>query len=347
MFDKWNDDLRIALKRPLPVSAVQWKPGPTNQDKTRCLVFAYIDARTVMERLDRAVGPGNWTDHYEPVYLGEHGGIKCSLTVLGVTKEGIGDDSATGGNPGNELKAAFSDALKRAAVHFGIGRYLYALGQHWVPCHVQGKRLVLDDRPELPSWAIPDGDEAGEELSYKEPEAPEGDVPLKPREATSTPAGPQHSAAPAKANATTNPGEYVLQYGKKHNGKTLAAIYAEDKDYLAFITGDSCTHPPKPAIIAAIKTYGEWLRGKQGKDTEHSKISLSPETMKALLDGNYAQAAPHAAAMVNLSKVLTNASTTSDVLAWANIYRGKREEGKDKEEAAAEADKFILEGLAL
>ena len=33
---------------------------------------------------------------------------------------------------GDRLKAAFSDALKRAAVKFGIGRYLYRLPQQWV-----------------------------------------------------------------------------------------------------------------------------------------------------------------------------------------------------------------------
>lgn len=115
-----------------------WKVQSTNKDRTRGLVVAYVDARTVVDRLDEAVGPEGWHDTYEILadqtytVRSERGErrerlveVRCRLTVLGVTKEDVGE--------GDSLKAAFSDALKRAAVKFGVGRYLYELEKIWVP----------------------------------------------------------------------------------------------------------------------------------------------------------------------------------------------------------------------
>lgn len=118
------------LAAPFPPDEVGWKVQATNRDRTRGLVVAYVDARTVLDRLDEVVGPEGWQDAYEVLADREHDGtrvveVKCRLTVLGVTKEDVGE--------GDTLKAAFSDALKRAAVKFGVGRYLYRLEKLWVP----------------------------------------------------------------------------------------------------------------------------------------------------------------------------------------------------------------------
>jgi hypothetical protein len=87
--------------------------------------FSYIDARQVMNRLDQVVGPGNWSDLYREV--GGGGAIECMLTVCGVTKTDVGySNTPDDGNEQEPLKAAYSDAFKRAAVKHGIGRFLYA-----------------------------------------------------------------------------------------------------------------------------------------------------------------------------------------------------------------------------
>ena len=57
---------------------------------------------------------------------------------------------------GDRLKAAFSDALKRAAVKFGIGRYLYHLPGEWVEYDPSRRQLVR--QPRLPDWAQPTDD---------------------------------------------------------------------------------------------------------------------------------------------------------------------------------------------
>jgi hypothetical protein len=88
----------------------------------------YITARTVMNRLDDVLGPENWWDEYQPL---EHSVI-CRLTIrlpdgATLTKS---DAGGYAGMPdsGDDEKSGFSDAFKRAAVKFGIGRYLYRDG---------------------------------------------------------------------------------------------------------------------------------------------------------------------------------------------------------------------------
>ena len=88
----------------------------------------YITARTAMNRLDNVVGPENWWDEYLP---GENS-VLCRLTVRlpdGATLTKA-DAGGYAGMPdqGVDDKSGFSDAFKRAAVKFGIGRYLYRDG---------------------------------------------------------------------------------------------------------------------------------------------------------------------------------------------------------------------------
>lgn len=88
----------------------------------------YITARTVMNRLDEVVGPENWWDDYQPI----DDAVICRLTIQlpsgqFLTKCDVGGNSKTQDTSDVE-KSGFSDAFKRAAVKFGIGRYLYKDG---------------------------------------------------------------------------------------------------------------------------------------------------------------------------------------------------------------------------
>src|SRR5262249_56412290 len=51
------------------------------------------------------------------------------------------------------LKAPSPDALKRAAVKFGIGRYLYALPPSWTDYDPTKRQFT--SMPTLPEWATP------------------------------------------------------------------------------------------------------------------------------------------------------------------------------------------------
>jgi hypothetical protein len=92
--------------------------------------LAYITARTAMNRLDEVVGPDNWFDEYDT--FGDQG-VKCRLFVRFTPGEGFVSKCGIGGHAGmadadDDEKSAESSAFKRAAVKFGVGRYLYQDG---------------------------------------------------------------------------------------------------------------------------------------------------------------------------------------------------------------------------
>jgi len=149
---KAMDEVWRKLAEPFPPGEVQWRIEALSKDKRKALVVPYVDARTVLDRLDRVVGPEGWHDSYEVLSDQERTlegerrervvEVKCRLTVLGVSKEDVGE--------GDSLKAAFSDALKRAAVKFGVGRYLYRLEKQWVDYDPEKGRFTPPTLPEPP-----------------------------------------------------------------------------------------------------------------------------------------------------------------------------------------------------
>lgn len=120
------------LSAPFPVEAVHWRAQTLTQDKSKALALAYIDARDVMDRLDSVMGPANWATTYEETAKGR---ILCRLS-LRIDGEWIMKTDGAGNTDVEGEKGAISDALKRAAVSWGIGRYLYDVGNTWAPCEV-------------------------------------------------------------------------------------------------------------------------------------------------------------------------------------------------------------------
>jgi hypothetical protein len=113
-----------ALAAPFDAGEVKFKPAVVSGN--RALALPYIDARAVQDRLDEVLGVAGWQDAYKVL----HGSVMCRLRLLlggrWVAKSDVGGQSEQP-DGGDRTKAAFSDALKRAAVKFGIGRYLYRL----------------------------------------------------------------------------------------------------------------------------------------------------------------------------------------------------------------------------
>jgi len=105
-----------ALREPTPKDEVKQRPAGNTG-----IMLDYVDARFVMDRLDACAGPHNWTTHFEDV---DGGGVRCRLGILvmgaWVVKTDVGDASSI-----EPIKGAHSDALKRAAVQWGIARDLY------------------------------------------------------------------------------------------------------------------------------------------------------------------------------------------------------------------------------
>jgi len=119
-----------ALAAPFPADAVSWRAQTLNQAGNSAMALAYIDARDVMRRLDEVCGPENWSDSYAETAKGRViGTIAIRIGDAWVSKaDGAGDTDVEG------AKGGLSDAFKRAAVKWGVGRYLYDLDAVWAEC---------------------------------------------------------------------------------------------------------------------------------------------------------------------------------------------------------------------
>lgn len=124
------------LKKELPY---KWRVQSANQWGATCV--AYIDSRDVQDLLDEVVGAENWQCKFE-----EHKGnlfasigIKCGEEW--VWKSDCGTESAV-----EKQKGEASDAFKRAAVMWSVGRFLYSLPIIKLPVKADGKDSRGNDK---------------------------------------------------------------------------------------------------------------------------------------------------------------------------------------------------------
>ncbi len=135
-----------ALAAPFDPRTVLWRVGSTNKKAeerrtgdpkakaTKGQALAYIDARVVMERLDEVCGPDGWQCKYSHA----NGKTVCDIAIK-CGGEWIWKANGAGDSDIEAEKGALSDAYKRAAVLWGIGRYLYDVDSPWVPLDDWGK----------------------------------------------------------------------------------------------------------------------------------------------------------------------------------------------------------------
>ena len=141
------------LKDPFEPKLVKFRKGGGSG------LLAYIDARDVMKRLDDVMGVENWQTKEHRV----DGGFVCELSLrIGdewITKTGAANDTKV-----EALKGGSSSALKRAAVNWGIGRYLY-----YLPTSANSGNV-----DKWPAWAKPGATEKWEDVAELEAEAETG-----------------------------------------------------------------------------------------------------------------------------------------------------------------------------
>lgn len=123
------------LAAPFDPKAVSWRAqsvSKKNPDAPKAMALAYIDARDVMDRLDEAVGPEGWEDAFVETPLGR---IICTIRIK-IDGEWVSKSDGAGKTDVEGDKGGISDAFKRAAVKWGIGRYLYNMPTPWVRCEL-------------------------------------------------------------------------------------------------------------------------------------------------------------------------------------------------------------------
>lgn len=155
-----------ALARPFEANEIEWRVGQAGLDKNGnpwVRALAYLTSRAVMDRLDEVFGVGGWSHSIREIALGNAVGVICRLEAGDAYHEDVAECSDI-----EALKGAASGGLKRSAVAFGIGRYLYYLEDGFAKVHPQGRfRHSGEDKrtktrfeckwdpPALPEWALP------------------------------------------------------------------------------------------------------------------------------------------------------------------------------------------------
>jgi hypothetical protein len=168
MSSETAQELFDALSAPFMTECIEWRIGSMNPEKTRGLPLAYIDARTVMDRLDSACGMEGWQCKYEKLgnttictigirvpgpekgsdpFVTVHQGASSSTAVYCNSGEWVWKADGAGDTDFEAEKGALSDAFKRAAVRFGVGRYLYDLKSEWI--ELENKRIPDKERRKL------------------------------------------------------------------------------------------------------------------------------------------------------------------------------------------------------
>lgn len=138
-------DLTKRLAEPFEEDDLEWRCGAATADKSKCLALVYVTNRAIMNRLDEVVGAENWQTAFR-----RHGdkGVVCTLSIK-ISDEWIHKEDGAEDSDIESVKGGISDSMKRAAVQWGIGRYLYNAEATWEPAKSVGKSTVLVGRPTL------------------------------------------------------------------------------------------------------------------------------------------------------------------------------------------------------
>lgn len=157
------------LAAPYPAEDIEWRVQQAGgfDKKPWALVLAYVTNRAIMQRLDDVLGPDNWRNQFDNA---PGGGVMCGIGIRS------GDEWITKWDGADKTdieatKGGLSNSMKRAAVQWGIGRYLYQLESNFVnlkegkPENMAGwsrhyekppvKKSFYWQHPKLPEWALP------------------------------------------------------------------------------------------------------------------------------------------------------------------------------------------------
>jgi hypothetical protein len=157
----------LKLKEPFAASDIEWRVQSSGEksEKIWAMVLAYVTNRAIMDRLDEVCSPENWQNRFKD---GPGGGVLCGISIRVGTSPDDYDNWVTKWDGADNtqveaVKGGLSGAMKRAAVQWGIGRYLYKLDVGWADIVDKGshsdktksEKLFKWNPPSLPAWALP------------------------------------------------------------------------------------------------------------------------------------------------------------------------------------------------
>lgn len=167
-------DLMEQLRSVFSVADIEWKAGDRRENGTMAEALAYVTVRAVQERLDAVLGAGGWRVEFEEVIggsvlIGVRARVWVKLDGEWLAKEDGSGSRMELGDRNMQVKGAYSDAMKRACVQWGVGRYLYALPEQVLPLTDTGEFKIP---PKLPKAYVMESEWAtyfGEKKADAEP----------------------------------------------------------------------------------------------------------------------------------------------------------------------------------
>jgi hypothetical protein len=264
------------LRRPFTPAAVKFRilrgTGKAEQARVRCA--AYIDARLVGERLN-LVCPDLWWHSFDPV----QGGMQCHLTVDGLTRSDVGWSQSRDDDMG--LKGLYSDALKRAAVHFGVGVSLYAIPGLVLAARDNARWFKMSDRQAKgPAYYLNDAGELELRRRYRVWLDTLGirdfGVPLDHGDVEDDPA------------VETNPEGVNPETGEVIEPTRKDVEHTGESDLLN--AADQAWYDGMAARFKALSIDGKGIKGALGDIGAHvpERVSSWPKTLCRLSDGQRA-----------------------------------------------------------
>ena len=262
---------QVRLADPFPEGDIEWRISRSGKSGSRtwAFVLAYITSRAIQERLDEVFGIFGWKNEYKP---GPNGGVICGISVRDVsTGEWVQKWDGAENTAIEEVKGGLSSAMKRAGVHFGIGRYLYNLTENFATCADKKSaqtpyRAKLKDGtvfwwgpPKLPAWALPKrgvGNVAQEEeaISPESAEAQPEETPVvrEMEDSKATEAAPtievNEEGKPLPRPARSQVSQMMILAGRVGKDAEVRAWYASDS-------------PTAPRVEKMIKKLEEMAHG--------------------------------------------------------------------------------------
>lgn len=237
-----------AFGKPFPASDVSWRLQYVNEQRMQGIAVPYLDARAVADRLDEVVGQNRWKDSYTPWHdsVSNKKTKSSQLCTISIYDVELGQwiDKTDGAEDSDieAVKGGLSDAFKRAAVKWNIGRYLYSFNTVWVAAEARGN-----------SYIIPESENAKLEKAYNDTvarlfgtSAPKQKTDAQKVTTAATPPPSQKQAAtPPSAPTMTSPQNngdenadiYEVRKINVQNNQSSMLLFGKGKQFQAFMQG--------------------------------------------------------------------------------------------------------------
>lgn len=201
------------------------------------------------------------------------GGLWINLTVLGVTRPGFGDSAGKSGP--NAIKELIGDAIRNAAMRFGVGTYLWSKSEAATSMTQREDGVDVEGGGDSPPAQ---SSSPRQRRGQAQPNRPQSDA-AEP----TAPAGPSQTAVAAAE-------KLALSAAREDNVARLQELYRSAGSVLLHTDVSTALSPQQASFVAVPDgkpiELGTWLVAcathvGKSRDSVNSSISLDPAYQEA------------------------------------------------------------------